>query len=384
MEIKAIIKELKALQLPSYRKIFQNLSQFSLFCHPRMTGKSHNIVLGVMALALSRKVNVCFSRLTQESLLDSLWREVKEKIDQLSLNSLFKMTQDKMVFLPLGVTFFFKGLSHPQSLKGLKGVSLLHIDEAQQVSQSTMQLVVPSIRSQGKTHIILSANLPKEGKRHWLYKAFYENPLKGYAHYEMNQEDNTAFFQSREKVLEWREKQKVFFRGRESAYRREILGEWREESERQIFKNLYEISLRESPLPQFWVYHYKGGQHLWLGVAYSRERTQVVCEDCSRLPSFLRRGERVYIEKSNREALFWLRKKGILVREKNLPSLAKVAEAYAWRELAVCENCPYVWQEVEQACFREDPQEENPWLYETLTGCSGIVMEALGLILEEI
>lgn len=89
-------------------------------------------------------------REVQDSIKDSVKQLVEDKISTLGVRHLFKIT-DKEIVGPNDSLMVFKGLkSHTAtSIKSLEGFTRAFVEEAQTISQRSLDILVPTIRSPG-------------------------------------------------------------------------------------------------------------------------------------------------------------------------------------------------------------------------------------------
>jgi phage terminase large subunit len=92
---------------------------------------------------------VC-GREVQNSIKDSSKQLIEDKINSLGVSSLFRITE-KEIIGPNDSLFVFKGLQNhtTQSIKSLEGFNRLWIEEAQTVSQKSLDLAIPTFRTPG-------------------------------------------------------------------------------------------------------------------------------------------------------------------------------------------------------------------------------------------
>jgi len=116
----------------------------------RGSGKSH-FFGGLLCLrALDGKVRAVCLRETQNSIRDSVKQLIEDKIADFGLEAFFNVT-DTQIRGPNDSLFAFRGLKHhnAHSIKSLEGFNIAWIEEAQTVSQRSLDLLIPTIRSPG-------------------------------------------------------------------------------------------------------------------------------------------------------------------------------------------------------------------------------------------
>lgn len=116
----------------------------------RGSGKSHFFGEMLVEETIAGHVRAVCGREVQNSIKDSSKQLIEDKIHALGVSSLFKITE-KEIIGPNDSLMVFKGLQNhtTQSIKSLEGFNRLWIEEAQTVSQKSMDLAIPTFRTPG-------------------------------------------------------------------------------------------------------------------------------------------------------------------------------------------------------------------------------------------
>jgi hypothetical protein len=114
----------------------------------RGSGKSHFFGGFLVLNSLRHQVRAVCLREVQNSIKDSVKQLIEDKIHQYGLSSQFDIT-DAEIRGPNGSLFVFRGLKNHNaaSIKSLEGFNVAWIEEAQTVSQSSLDMLIPTIRS---------------------------------------------------------------------------------------------------------------------------------------------------------------------------------------------------------------------------------------------
>lgn len=109
-------------------------------------GKSHSVGRMILYLAEQRKIRVCCGRETQNSIDESVKTVLENLINQFNLN--FEIKKDSIIHNKTGSYIFFKGFREQGrvNIKGLEGIDILWIDEAQAITKPTLDYIIPTIR----------------------------------------------------------------------------------------------------------------------------------------------------------------------------------------------------------------------------------------------
>lgn len=125
-----------------------NLNNYSLFLIEggRGSGKTHSIGRIILYIGEKRKVKVCCGRVIKDSVKHSVLELFKELIDEYNLD--WDVKEQQLVHRKTGSVIFFKGFREQEivNIKGLEGVDILWIDEAETVTKRAVDVIVPTIR----------------------------------------------------------------------------------------------------------------------------------------------------------------------------------------------------------------------------------------------
>ena len=114
----------------------------------RGSGKTTNIALCLLLLGGQTRIKVLCAREIQNSIQDSVHKVLKEIIEEHDLGSFYKVT-DKTIRGLNGTEFIFKGLyNNLSSIKGIQGIDICWIEEAESVSQEAIDVLEPTIRKE--------------------------------------------------------------------------------------------------------------------------------------------------------------------------------------------------------------------------------------------
>lgn len=116
-------------------------------------GKSESVAQVLILISRMVKTRILCTREIQNSMADSVYRMLEEWINIMGLQSEFKLTQNSIINIATGTDFIFKGLAHSirtDSLKSLKGVQIVWVEEAQVISMESLEKLDPTIRIAGR------------------------------------------------------------------------------------------------------------------------------------------------------------------------------------------------------------------------------------------
>ena len=142
-----------------YKELFQPSKAWRHIVYKggRSSGKSTQIAISRLLKGSQKKLRGLCTREIQNSIQESVYKLLCDKIDELGLNDWQKFN-DKLVNSKTGSEIFFKGLhNNIQSIKSIEGIDWCWIEEAQSVSADSITTLVPTIRKEG-SELIWSYN----------------------------------------------------------------------------------------------------------------------------------------------------------------------------------------------------------------------------------
>ena len=108
--------------------------------------KSKNVARALVMEAGKRKLRILCARETQNSIDESVHKQLSDEIEELGVSHLFKI-QQTTITSTCGSEFIFKGLRHnPTNIKSIKGVNIVWVEEAQTVSKTSWDYLLPTLR----------------------------------------------------------------------------------------------------------------------------------------------------------------------------------------------------------------------------------------------
>jgi phage terminase large subunit len=143
----------------------------------------------IIQSGMSRKRILC-TREYQSSILESVHHLIADQIEALGLQSKFYVTNTSIQGAN-GSEFIFAGLKNdPQKIKSTEGVDIVWVEEAQKVSNTSWEILIPTIRQAG-SEIWVSYNPDEEFDP--THVRFVTNTPPGAQVVKMGWEDNPWF-----------------------------------------------------------------------------------------------------------------------------------------------------------------------------------------------
>lgn len=141
----------------------------------RGCAKSTSVADCVLVKCLQKKERVLCARETQKSIDESVKHLLEKQIDKWGLDSYFEITRTRIVCKLTGSEIIFAGLDRSiRSIKSMEGLTLVWIEEAQYVSQASLDILLPTIRTKG-AEVWYTWNPTKAEDA--VYKRFYAKEL---------------------------------------------------------------------------------------------------------------------------------------------------------------------------------------------------------------
>lgn len=211
----------------------------------RGSGKSHFYAEMLVEETLSQHTRAACVREMQASIKDSVKQLIEDKIDALGVSSLFKITETEIVG-PHDSLYIFRGLQNhtAASIKSLEGFTRAWIEEAQTISQRSIDMLTPTFRT--KSELWFSWNPLKATDP--VDKLFRENAADpDFECVTVNYYDNPWFPDELRRDME-RDKRRD-----PDKYAHVWLGEYERASEARVFRN-WRIEAFETVTPERFYY----------------------------------------------------------------------------------------------------------------------------------
>ena len=165
-------------------------ARYKVFYGGRGGAKSWGIARALVLIAASSKKRILCAREVQNTMRDSVHRLLKDQIEALGLLPWFTITENS-IRSSAGSEFIFKGLRFDvQGVKSTEGIDICWVEEAQTVSQTSWDVLIPTVRSDD-SEVWISFNPHEDGDP--TYQRFVANPPPDAVVVEVNYDDNPWF-----------------------------------------------------------------------------------------------------------------------------------------------------------------------------------------------
>ena len=134
------------VNLPEWAKQLWTPARFKVMRGGRGSGKSRSVATALLLQASAEKHRVLCAREIQKSIKDSVKRLLDDEIERLGLSAFYESTENE-IRGKNGSLFIFAGLrGNTASIKSIEGITRCWVEEAQSISQSSLDDLIPTIR----------------------------------------------------------------------------------------------------------------------------------------------------------------------------------------------------------------------------------------------
>lgn len=148
----------RTINIPvEYKGLFSDDWRESAVYGGRFSLKSHTIARYLLIRARMAKTRIACFREFQNSIAESSHQLLADLIREYGMTD-FEVTGNAIVNTMNGSDFIFKGLHHnEQSVKSIEGIDIAWVEEAQTVSNTSIEVLTPTVRKPG-SKIVYSYN----------------------------------------------------------------------------------------------------------------------------------------------------------------------------------------------------------------------------------
>jgi phage terminase large subunit len=159
--------KLETIEIPQeFQPLFQNDWREAAVYGGRFSLKSHTVARILLIRARQSKIRVACFREFQNSIADSSYQLLADLIKLYKLKD-FTLTNNSIVNTVNNSDFIFKGLwNNEQSIKSIEGIDIAWVEEAQTVSEKSIEVLTPTVRKDGSQIIYTYNRLMEEDPVH--------------------------------------------------------------------------------------------------------------------------------------------------------------------------------------------------------------------------
>lgn len=157
----------KIMEIPvEFSNLFEDWWRECACYGGRYSLKSHTVARYLLVRARQEKTRILCCRELQNSIADSSHQLLADLIKEYDLTD-FIVTDKAIINKINGSDFLFKGLHrNEQSIKSTEGIDIAWVEEAQTVTESSIEVLTPTIRKEGSQIIYTYNRLEEEDPVH--------------------------------------------------------------------------------------------------------------------------------------------------------------------------------------------------------------------------
>jgi phage terminase large subunit len=212
--------------------LFDKPARYRVCYGGRGAGRSWSFARALIVRSLQSRIRILCAREFQNSIADSIHTLLSDQIEALSIGRYFEV-QATAIYGRNGSEFIFSGIrSNVTRIKSLEGANIAFIEEAAQISNTSWEILIPTIRALGSE--VWAAFNPDQASDP-TYERFVTHPPDNAIVLKTTYADNAKFPEPLKQEMEY------LRRVDDDAYRHVWLGECRQHSDAQIFKGKFVV-----------------------------------------------------------------------------------------------------------------------------------------------
>lgn len=139
----------KILLAKVYKELFNTKWRHIVYHGGRGSGKSTAVAYSLLLRGRQTKLRILATREYQNSISDSVHKLLKDLIEKHGFTD-YIVQNDTIKNTITGTEFIFKGLKKDsQAIKSLEGIDIAWVEEAQSITESSIDILIPTIRKAG-------------------------------------------------------------------------------------------------------------------------------------------------------------------------------------------------------------------------------------------
>ena len=165
-------------------------SRYRVLFGGRGAGKSHSVARALLCLGIKDTLRILCCREFMISMKDSVHKLLVDQIYDMGIEAHYEVTQSSIRGLN-GTEFIFAGINNNiNGLKSIEGIDYCWVEEANNVTQTSFDVLIPTIRkNDSEIWITFNPELPSD----YTYKRFVIDPPTNAVVQKVNWNDNPWF-----------------------------------------------------------------------------------------------------------------------------------------------------------------------------------------------
>jgi phage terminase large subunit len=143
--------------LAVFKELFNPSWRYLIFYGGRSSGKSHAVAQALIIRGRKEKLRILCTREVQNTIKDSVHKLLSDIINDNNFID-YEILKDSIRNTVTGTEFIFKGLKHDiNGIKSTEGIDICWVEEAQSITNQSIDILTPTIRKNG-SQIIFTFN----------------------------------------------------------------------------------------------------------------------------------------------------------------------------------------------------------------------------------
>ena len=190
MDQKQLNEAIAKVEFPTKMGSLFKKARYKVYYGGRGAGKSHSIAKALLVKGVRKPIRVLCAREYMTSIKDSVHKLLSDQIELIGLQSFYEVTQNS-IRGQNGTEFAFVGLKNNiANVKSFEGIDICWVEEAQTVSKTSWNVLIPTIRKED-SEIWISFNPELEADE--TYQRFVVSPPDNSIVQRINWSDNLWF-----------------------------------------------------------------------------------------------------------------------------------------------------------------------------------------------
>lgn len=346
--------------LKQYKPLWDTDKRNIVIKSGRGAGKSWAVAQYVILKAIEKKYRILCTREIQRTIRDSVYKLLCDTIERYDLQEAFDIQRDRITSIT-GSEIFFTGLwQHAMEIKSMEGINICWVEEAQSISQQSLEILVPTIRAP-KSKIIYTYNPYSENDAIYL-KFIKDCKRMDTLIIETSYLDNPFLDKALLQEAEW-DKETNY-----SLYRHKWLGEFYELAEGQVFAGKYEL-MEELPESFDWLgygldFGYAEDPNVLIKIGVKSRDLYVIDEKIGKrieindMPKWLGEINGLIVADSARpELISYLNRNGykVIPAQKGKNSVLEgIEKIRSFNKIKIYKECEYTYFEIREYSWKTD------------------------------
>lgn len=138
------------IQIPTeFRELFNPNWRYIVYYGGRGSLKSHSVARALLLRGRQKKLRILCTRELQKSIKDSVHKLLSDLINQYELYD-YEILKDSITNAITGTEFVFTGIrNNVLEIKSMEGIDICWVEEAQSITDNSLDILTPTIRKPG-------------------------------------------------------------------------------------------------------------------------------------------------------------------------------------------------------------------------------------------